>query len=119
MAVGNAVLDVVLAPGFLESVEHIGLVMKQRLAELKDRHPAVIEDIRGEGLLVGIKCRVPNTDLANAARNEHLLTVPAGANVLRLLPPLNIDETIVSQAVAMLDRAATAIEKAAIKGAAE
>ena len=119
MAVGNAVLDVVLAPGFLESVEHIGLVMKQRLAELKDRHPAVIEDIRGEGLLVGIKCRVPNTDLASAARNEHLLTVPAGDNVLRLLPPLNIDETIVSQAVAMLDRAATAIEKAAIKGAAE
>jgi acetylornithine/N-succinyldiaminopimelate aminotransferase len=119
MAVGNAVLDVVLAPGFLESVEHIGLVMKQRLAELKDRHPAVIEDIRGEGLLVGIKCRVPNTDLANAARNEHLLAVPAGDNVLRLLPPLNIDETIVSQAVAMLDRAATAIEKAAIKGAAE
>jgi acetylornithine/N-succinyldiaminopimelate aminotransferase len=119
MAVGNAVLDVVLAPGFLETVERTGLLMKQRLAELKDRHPAVIEDIRGEGLLVGIKCRVPNTDLANAARNEHLLAVPAGDNVLRLLPPLNIDESVVSQAVAMLDRAATAIEKAAVKGAAE
>ncbi len=119
MAVGNAVLDVVLAPGFLESVERIGLVMKQRLAELKDRHPAVIEDIRGEGLLIGIKCRVPNTDLAAAARAEHLLAVPAGDNVLRLLPPLNIDESIVGEAVGMLDRAATAIEKAAMKGAAE
>ncbi|MHB2166809.1 acetylornithine transaminase [Alsobacter sp. R-9] len=119
MAVGNAVLDVVLAPGFLEHVERIALLMKQRLAELKDRHPSIIEEIRGEGLLVGIKCRVPNTDLAAAARAEKLLTVPAGDNVLRLLPPLTIDEAIVTDAVARLDRAATALEAAAVKGAAE
>ena len=93
MAVGNAVLDVILEPGFLEKVEHTSLLLKQRLAELKDRHPGIIEEIRGEGLLIGIKCRVPNTELATAARGQKLLTVPAGDNVLRLLPPLNIDET--------------------------
>ena len=55
MAVGNAVLDVVLAPGFLERVQRLGLVLKQRLAELKDRHPAVIAEVRGQGLLIGLK----------------------------------------------------------------
>jgi len=119
MAVGNAVLDVVLEPGFLAQVERVGLLMKQRLAELKDRHPAVIEEIRGDGLLIGIKCRVPNTDLAAAARDQHLLTVPAGDNVLRLLPPLTIDEAIVGDAIARLDRAAATLEAAAMKGAAE
>ena len=119
MAVGNAVLDVVLAPGFLEQVERIGLLLKQRLAELRDRHPSVIEDVRGDGLLIGIKCRVPNTDLAAAARDQHLLAVPAGDNVLRLLPPLTIDDAIVGEAIAKLDRAASAIEAAAMKGAAE
>ena len=89
MAVGNAVLDVILEPGFLEKVEHTSLLLKQRLAELKDRHPGIVEEIRGEGLLIGIKCRVPNTELATAARGQKLLTVPAGDNVLRLLPPLN------------------------------
>jgi acetylornithine/N-succinyldiaminopimelate aminotransferase len=119
MAVGNAVLDVVLEPGFLERVERTSLLMKQRLAELCDRHPSIIEGVRGEGLLMGIKCVVPNTDLAAAVRREHMLTVPAGDNVLRLLPPLTIGETEVAAAIASLDRAATALEAAARKGAAE
>lgn len=119
MAVGNAVLDVILEPGFLEKVEHTSLLLKQRLAELKDRHPGIIEEIRGEGLLIGIKCRVPNTELATAARGQKLLTVPAGDNVLRLLPPLNIDETIVGEAFARLDRACAQIEASQVKGAAE
>jgi acetylornithine/N-succinyldiaminopimelate aminotransferase len=118
MAVGNAVLDVVLAPGFLENVERMGLLMKQRLAELADRHPGVIAEVRGEGLLLGLRCVVPNTDLAAAARAEKLLTVPAGENVLRLLPPLIISETEAGEAVARLDRAASALESAKARGAA-
>jgi acetylornithine/N-succinyldiaminopimelate aminotransferase len=119
MAVGNAVLDVVLAPGFLEHVRQVGLLLKQRLAELKDRHPSIIEEIRGEGLLLGLKCKVPNTDLAAAAREEHLLAIPAGDNVLRLLPPLIIDDAVVADALGRLDRACTRLEQAAVKGAAE
>jgi acetylornithine/N-succinyldiaminopimelate aminotransferase len=118
MAVGNAVLDVVLAPGFLEHVEKMGLLMKQRLAELADRHPAIIAEVRGEGLLLGLRCVVPNTDLAAAARAEKLLTVPAGENVLRLLPPLIIGEAEAGEAVARLDRAASALEAAKTRGAA-
>ena len=62
-ALGNAVLDVTLAPGFLDHVKRIGLLFKQRLAELKDWHPAVIAEVRGEGLLIGLRCVVPNTKL--------------------------------------------------------
>ncbi len=122
MAVGNAVLDVVLAPGFLENVERVSLLMKQRLAEIKDRHPGVIEEIRGEGLLLGIKAKVPNTDLVAALREEKLLSVGAGDNVVRFLPPLIIDDAIVTEAVSKLDRACARIEAAQAqlaKGAAE
>ena len=69
MAVGNAVLDVVLEPGFLDRVERMGLLLKQRLAELKDRHPAIIAEIRGEGLMLGLRTHVPNTDFIAAARD--------------------------------------------------
>ncbi|PSC06099.1 acetylornithine transaminase [Alsobacter soli] len=110
MAVGNAVLDVVLEPGFLERVERISLVLKQRLAELKDRHPSIIAEIRGEGMLLGVRTKIPNTELAAAAREEHLLLVPAGDNVVRLLPPLVITEADVSEAFDRLDRACARIE---------
>src|SRR4051794_4058780 len=92
MAVGNAVLDVVLAPGFLEHVERMGLFLKQRLAELKDRHPAVIAEIRGQGLMLGIRTHVPNTDFVTAARDQQLIVIGAGDNVSRLLPPLIVTE---------------------------
>ena len=88
MAVGNAVLDVVLAEGFLDNVRACGLKLGQRLARLKDEHPAVIEEIRGQGLMAGIKCRVKNSDLIAACHDQHLLTIAAGDNVVRLLPPL-------------------------------
>jgi acetylornithine/N-succinyldiaminopimelate aminotransferase len=84
MAVGNAVLDVILEPEFLDRVERMGLYLKQRLAEVKDRHPAVIAEIRGEGLLMGLRTHVPNTDFAAAAREQKLLTITAGDNVVRL-----------------------------------
>jgi len=110
MAVGNAVLDVILAPGFLEQVEKTALLFKQRLAEMKDRHPRLIAEVRGEGLLVGLKMVVPNTEMTAALLKEHLLTVGAGDNVVRLLPPLIIDEAIVTDAVARIDRACAQIE---------
>ena len=105
MAVGNAVLDVVLASGFLDRVRHVALLLKQRLAELKDRYPAVIAEVRGEGLLIGLRSMVPNGDLVDVLRTEKLLTVAAGDNVVRLLPPLIVGEAEIAEAVARIDRA--------------
>jgi len=112
-AVGNAVLDVVLADGFLDNVRDTALYLKQKLAGLKDAHPTVIEDIRGEGLMLGIKCKVPNTSLQAAAVVEKLLTIGAGDNVVRLLPPLVITRAHVDEALAKLDRACRAVAPAA------
>jgi acetylornithine/N-succinyldiaminopimelate aminotransferase len=113
-AVGNAVLDVVLEPGFLDNVRRTAILFKQRLAELKDRYPAVIAEVRGEGLLIGLRAVVPNGDLVTELRNEKLLTVAAGDNVVRLLPPLIIGEEEMSAALGMIDRAcATLTRKAA------
>ncbi len=112
-AVGNAVLDVVLGEGFLANVRDTALYLKQKLASLKDTHPAVIEDIRGEGLMIGIKAKVANTALQAAALNEKLLTIGAGDNVVRLLPPLIITRTEVDEAFSKLDRACRALTPAA------
>ena len=123
MAVGNAVLDVVLEPEFLARVEKMGLLLKQRLAELKDRHPAVIAEIRGQGLMLGLRTHVPNTEFAAAAREAKLLTIPAGENVVRLLPPLMVAEAEIGEAMERLDQACTALEREmqaiARRGAAE
>ena len=108
-AVGGAVLDVVLADGFLERVSRLGGGLLQRLAELEDRFPNVIEEIRGEGLMFGIKTRIPNGDLAAAARAQGLLTVLAGDNVVRLLPPLIIGESEIAEASTRLAAACAAL----------
>jgi acetylornithine/N-succinyldiaminopimelate aminotransferase len=110
MAVGNAVLDVVLAPGFIDHVAQVGLLLKQRLAELQDRRPKIVELVRGEGLMLGVKLRVNNGDFAAAARAEHLLVIPAGDNVVRLLPPLVITEDDALEAVKRLDAACARME---------
>lgn len=110
MAVGNAVLDIILAPGFLEQVRQTGLLLKQRLAALKDRHPAIVDEIRGEGLMMGLRLVVLNTEFAAAARDAHLLVIPAGDNVVRLLPPLIIGEAEVSAALDKLEAACAAME---------
>jgi acetylornithine/N-succinyldiaminopimelate aminotransferase len=81
----------------------MGLLLKQRLAELQDRHARVVELVRGEGLMIGIKLRVNNGEFAAAARAEHLLVIPAGDNVVRLLPPLIIAENEVSEALNRLE----------------
>ncbi|MEE1657635.1 aspartate aminotransferase family protein [Microvirga sp. CF3062] len=110
MAVGNAVLDVILEPGFLKEVERKGLLLKQRLAELKDRHPGVIADVRGHGLMMGLRIVVPNTEFIAAARAQKLLVIGAGDNVARLLPPLIISDTEIGEAVNRIEAACTAIE---------
>ncbi|MGZ5805226.1 MAG: acetylornithine transaminase [Xanthobacteraceae bacterium] len=115
MAAGNAVLDVVLAPGFLDRVKQTALLFKQRLAEIKDRHPAIVAEVRGEGLLLGLRLNVPNNLMVDAARAEKLLVVAAGDNVVRLLPPLIISDEDTREAIARIDRAATALEKQAPK----
>jgi acetylornithine/N-succinyldiaminopimelate aminotransferase len=112
MAVGNAVLDVVLGDGFLENVRKTAILFKQRLAELKDRYPSVISDVRGEGLLIGLRAVVPQGDLVNALRAEKLLTVAAGDNVVRLLPPLIAGEAEVTEAIGMIDRACAQLARA-------
>ncbi|WP_180898295.1 aspartate aminotransferase family protein [Martelella soudanensis] len=112
MAVGNAVLDVVLEDGFLEHVRDVGLVFKQGLAALKDRYPGVIGEIRGEGLMLGIKANVPAGDLAAAMREEKLLSVPAGDNVIRLLPPLTVSAEEAREGIARLGRAAEKLSAA-------
>ncbi len=106
MAVGNAVMDVILADGFLENVRDVALVFRQGLAGLKDRFPGVIEDIRGEGLLLGIKAKVPAADLVAGMRGEQMLAVPAGDNVVRLLPPLTITAEEAREGLARIERAA-------------
>lgn len=119
MAVGNAVLDVVLEEGFLEGVQRKGLVFKQKLAGLIDRHPTVFEELRGKGLMLGLKCRVTNTDLLAHMRAAGVLSVGAGENVLRIMPPLIISEEEIEEAVNRIEQAATAMETETAKGAAE
>ncbi len=106
MAVGNAVLDVVLANGFLDHVRDVALIFRQGLASLKDRYPDIIEEIRGEGLMLGIKAKVPNTDLLMAMREEHVLGVPAGDNVIRLLPPLIVTVEEAREGLKRIEQAA-------------
>jgi acetylornithine/N-succinyldiaminopimelate aminotransferase len=112
MAAGNAVLDVVTKPGFLDHVRKMALLFKQRLAEIKDRHPAVIAEVRGEGMLIGLRSQIPNGELVDACRAEKLLTVGAGDNVVRLLPPLIVSEAELADALARIDRACIALERA-------
>ena len=104
-AIGNAVLDVVLEPGFLERVARLGGLFRQKLAALEDRYPHVIESVRGEGLMSGVKTRVPNMAFAAAARDAKLLTIPASDNVVRLLPPLIVSENEIAEAARRLETA--------------
>jgi acetylornithine/N-succinyldiaminopimelate aminotransferase len=104
-SIGNAVLDVVLAPGFLEHVALIGQKLKQGLARLKERHDEIIQEIRGEGLMLGIVLRVPVNDFAAAARAEGIIVIPAAENVARLLPPLIIGEEEIGEAIVRLSAA--------------
>ncbi|CCM74281.1 aspartate aminotransferase family protein [Rhizobium mesoamericanum] len=115
MAVGSAVLDVVLADGFLQQVRDVSLVFRQGLASLKDRYPDIIEDVRGEGLLLGVKAAVPSSELLQAIRAAHLLGVPAGDNVIRLLPPLIVTADEAREGLVRLERAAEGLRASKVK----
>jgi acetylornithine/N-succinyldiaminopimelate aminotransferase len=104
-AVGYAVLDAVLEPGFLEGVQQKALRLKQGLAGIKDAHPDLVEEVRGQGLLAGIKVKVAPADVVKAALGEKLLVAGASDNVVRLLPPLNIADEEIAEAMQRLSRA--------------
>jgi acetylornithine/N-succinyldiaminopimelate aminotransferase len=101
----NATLDVMLAPGFFDHVKRIAIVLRQRLAEIKDRYPSLIAEVRAEGLLVGLRMLIPAGEVVDALRAENMLTVGAGDNVVRLLPPLIVSEQEIAEGITRLDRA--------------
>ena len=105
-AVGNAVLGIINDQEFLDKVKDKSLLLKQKLAYLLDQHPDIFEEIRGKGLMMGLKCKILNTDLVNAGYQKGLITVPGGDNTIRLLPPLNITNKEIDLAVKMLDECA-------------
>ena len=104
MAAANAVLDIMLEPNFLDSVQEKGDYLKKELDTVVKSYPKVIESVRGTGLMLGIKCCVPNLDLMTAFRNHKLLTVVAGENVLRILPPLNVEISELDEAIEIIDK---------------
>ncbi len=104
-AVGNAVLDIVLSDGFLDRSTRMGALLKEKLGELLEKHPGVIAEVRGEGLLLGLKLHVTNTEFVAAALKQKLVIIPAADNVVRLLPPLIISEAEIADALRRLDAA--------------
>jgi acetylornithine/N-succinyldiaminopimelate aminotransferase len=109
VAAANAVLDVMLEPGFFEHAQKMSLLLKQKLASVVDRYPGILTEVRGEGLLIGLKAVVPSGDLVDALRDQKLLTVGAGDNVVRFLPPLIVTEAEIEESVQRLDRACVAL----------
>jgi acetylornithine/N-succinyldiaminopimelate aminotransferase len=118
VAAANAVLDVMLKPGFFEHVQQMSLLLKQKLASVVDRHPQVLSEVRGEGLLIGVKAVVPSGDLVAALREQKLLTVGAGDNVVRFLPPLIVTADEIGDSVNRLERACAALASSDLKQAA-
>jgi acetylornithine/N-succinyldiaminopimelate aminotransferase len=112
-AVGAAVLAIVGDDGFLAEVRRKGALFRQKLEGLVAAHPSVFEEVRGTGLMLGLKCRPAPAEVVKAGYAEGVLTVPAADNVLRLLPALDIPDADIAEAVARLDRAAVALERAA------
>jgi acetylornithine/N-succinyldiaminopimelate aminotransferase len=110
-AVGRAVVEQITADGFLDDVNRKAGFLRQKLEGLVAAHPDIFAAVRGSGLMLGLKCKVTNLDVVNAAYDKDLLTVPAGDNVVRVLPALTISETEISEGVTRLDAAATALER--------
>ncbi|WP_304617574.1 aspartate aminotransferase family protein [Paracoccus sp. (in: a-proteobacteria)] len=108
-AVGARVMEIVAEPAFLAEVNRKAALFRQKLEGLVAAHPDIFEAVRGQGLMLGLKCRTAPADLVRAAYDQHLLTVPAADNTLRLLPPLNIEDAEIAEAVDRLDRAAASL----------
>ena len=106
MAVGNAVLDILLADGFLEGVRAIAGKLRARLEKVVSAHGNVFKSVRGSGLMLGLVCEAPNLEVVSALREAGLLSVPAGGNVVRILPPLIVEESHIEEAAAMIEKVA-------------
>ena len=104
-AVANAVLDVMLAPGFLDDVARKGQHLRQQLAMLAEKHPTVIEEVRGVGVMLGLKTKKPNDAVAGAMLRHKLLSVTAGENVIRLYPPMVVENAQIAEAIEKIDAA--------------
>jgi len=111
-AVGAKVMEIVSDPDFLDGVNARAGGLRQKLEGLVASHPDIFEEVRGSGLMLGLKCKAANMDVVNAGYEKLVITVPAADNVIRLLPPLNISEDEIAEAVDRLDAAATALESA-------
>ena len=111
-AVGCAVMDHVSNPDFLSEVNRKAGLLRQKLEGLIAAHPEVFEEVRGSGLMLGLKCKATNIDVVNAGYDNQVITVPAADNVIRLLPPLTLSDDDIAEALTRLDQAATQIEQA-------
>ena len=109
-AVGTAVMRIVADEAFLAEVNRKAALFRQKLEGLVAAHPTLFESVRGQGLMLGLKCKAAPADLVKAGYAQHILTVPAADNTLRLLPPLNITDEEIADAVARLDRAAESLD---------
>lgn len=108
-AVGNAVINIIGTDAFLEDVNRKAGLMRQKLEGLVASHPDVFESVRGSGLMLGLKCKATNSDVVSAGYLHEVITVPAADNVIRLLPPLNITDEDIAEAVSRLDQAASSL----------
>lgn len=111
-AVGNAVIDIISAPDFLAEVNRKAGLIRQKLEGLVASHPDIFESVRGSGLMLGLKCKATNSDVVSAGYAHEVITVPAADNVIRLLPPLNITDEEIAEAISRLDQAAGSLETA-------
>jgi acetylornithine/N-succinyldiaminopimelate aminotransferase len=116
MAVGNAALDILLEDGFLEQVQDTANYLTQQLGSILERHGDVIEEVRSVGMMIGLKCKVPNTDLMDTLRTRGMLTVGGAENVVRWLPPLIVTKDHVRDAIEILDQACAELGSAAKGG---
>ncbi|MDI2090542.1 aspartate aminotransferase family protein [Commensalibacter oyaizuii] len=110
-AAANAVLDILLEPGFLEHITTVGQYLAKELQQLIDQYPDIFEEVRGKGLMLGIKGKLPPIEIQNAALHHNLLTVAAGNNVLRVIPPLVINQEECKEGVKRLAAAAADLQK--------
>lgn len=111
MAAGNAVLDVILGPDFLDHVIKIANQLKQGLNSLVDRYGDVVSSVQGLGLLTGLKCVIPNTEVIASLRDEHVLSVGAGNNVVRILPPLNVTDDDIRTGLELIEKGIAHLSK--------
>ena len=110
-AAGNAVMDIILKPGFLKNIRETGLYLKEQLQQLTDIYPDVYAEVRGKGLLLGLKGAIPANEIQNAALEQNLLTVLAGNNVIRIIPPLIITKEECLDGIHRLRNAAEQLRK--------